>query len=91
MTLNELASKIPYKYRKQLLDGNVIYKAIADANDVQMRILIIIYENYVFPEGEKIDLKSPCLICLNNILNQFKNLEQYLVILERESKLLDSI
>ena len=91
MTLNELASKIPYKYRKQLLDGNVIYKAIADANDVQMRILIIIYENYVFPEGEKIDLKSPCFICLNNILNQFKNLEQYLVILERESKLLDSI
>lgn len=85
------AKTIPPDFRKMLLDGNVIYKALAAAGDIQMNILVIIYNNYIFTEGEPIDMSNPCLTCLGKILDIFRLLQPELVNLEKENKLLQTI
>lgn len=82
------AKKIPAIVRVELLTDNVIYKAVAAARDVHMAILLVVYNNHVHPEGEKIDINNPCIACLANILEIFQSLEPYLIMLEKENKLL---
>lgn len=82
------AKRIPQQFRQQLLSENVIYKAVPGAGDVQMGILVIIYNNYIFTEGEPIKMDNPCLACLGKVLDIFKLLEPELIALEKESKLL---
>jgi hypothetical protein len=90
-TVRDIAAQIPASVRKTLIDGNVIYKAVARPDDIQMQILVIVYEAHVFTEGEKINMDNPCMICLNNIINQMRLLEPELVILEREANLIESV
>ena len=87
---NYLAAKrIPPSFRKQLLDENTIYKAVPAAGDVQMGILVILYNNYIFTEGEPINMDNPCLACLGKILDIFKlQLLPEFLNLEKELKLL---
>lgn len=91
LSQKKIAAQIPAKFRKQILEDNVIYKAVPVSGDVHMKILGIVFENYVYPQGEKIDWDNPCQLCLRNIHTQFKALEKFLVALEKESKLIDSI
>lgn len=83
-----ISKQIPDIVRVELLTDNVIYKAVAAARDVHMAILLVVYNNHIHPEGERIDINNPCIACLANILEIFRNLEPYLILLEKESKLL---
>lgn len=91
MTIKDVAALIPDKFRKQILDDNVIYKAVAKGPDMQMRILVILYRNYINPGLPDIDMDNPCIRCLVDILDQFKSMEQYLVEIEREHNLIESV
>lgn len=86
MTLYQMAKQLPDKYRKHLIEENVIYKAIAKADDTHFKMLVIYWENY-FDASLKVD--TACNICLNGLLNKFKLLEPYFVQIEKESQLLE--
>lgn len=89
---NYLAAKqIPVKFRKKLLEENIIYKAIPAAGDIQMSVLVILYNTYIFTESEPIAMDNPCLACLGKVLDIFKLLEPELVTLEKELKMMQSI
>lgn len=83
-----VAKQIPAEFRRQLLNDNIIYKAVADTGDGHMAILIIIYRTYIFTDEPPIDINNPCLKCLAKILKIFQTIQPELVILEKESKLL---
>lgn len=87
MTLCDLCKQLPREYRQQLLDGNVIYKAIAKQEDTHMAMLFIYWKNYFEPGNESLEMA--CRSCLNSILEKFKMLEQYFVELEKEDQLLE--
>jgi len=86
MNLKDFARQLPDKYRRQLLEDNIIYKAIARVGDVHMKMLLIYWSHYM-------DTISPideqCNICLNEILKKYKDLEPIFVELEKEYQLLE--
>lgn len=100
MTLKDIAAKIPSHYRKDLLLNNEIYKAIADRSDSNMQMLWVLYSNYIEPnnaqyvyenKGGEIIIAGSCNICLNTVLTKFKELEPFLIELEKEKNLYDNI
>jgi hypothetical protein len=91
MTIRQIAAQLPPKFRKHLVDENIIYKAVAQPYDTHMKVLVVYYENYIFREGEKIDMTNPCMLCLGHVLEQFRILEPALIELEREANLLNEL
>ncbi|NCX93167.1 MAG: hypothetical protein EBX40_00610 [Gammaproteobacteria bacterium] len=87
--LKKQAARLPAKYRKQILEDNVIYKAVAQQGDTHMEILFLLYSNYYEPYNKS--LRRDCVQCLHSILTKFQNMERSFIQLEREAKLLDSI
>lgn len=90
----DLARMINPDVRKSMLEGNYIYKAVADENDTHMIMLFIIYSNYIEPDNSNYSYKdgritNVCRLCIGNVLDKFKLLEPYLISLERESKLIE--
>ena len=77
---------IPAKYRAFIVENNLIYKAIANPADTHMRQLFEIWVTCVEP-GKKDDFH--CNICLSNILANYREIEQTLVQLVKEDKLID--
>lgn len=86
MTLRQIAEKIPAEYRKEILETNMISQGVASASDPSMSYLGIIWKNYVAP-GEDLS----CGLCLERILNNFRQLQPVLLEMEKESKLLDQL
>lgn len=86
-----VAKSIPPEFRRQLLNDNIIYKAVVTPGDTHMAILIIIYRTYIFSEEPPIDINNPCLKCLAKILEVFRVIQPELVTLEKESKLLEGV
>lgn len=86
--LHQLARSIPKEYRDQILDENMIYKAIPASTDRHMRILFTIWTQYVDPNGEN-DLGCP--YCVTNVLNNFKQLEQILIDIRKQEQILDEL
>lgn len=84
----EIAQRIPAEYRKEILETNIITKAQASAMDVSMVYLFIIWRNHVEPNN---DLSLECGLCITRILDNFKQLLDTLVELEKESRLLNSL
>jgi len=91
MTNYHVAKLIPANFRAQLLRDNIIYKAVVAPGDPHMTILVIIYQNYIFNEGEPVDMSNPCLKCIDKVLSIFKDLLPELITLEKESKLLEAL
>lgn len=87
-TLRDIALLIPFEYRKQILDENVIYKAVAAAGDRHMSILFTIWTHYVDPGTP---LKQECGYCLTEILKNFRSLQDTFVELAKEEALLESL
>jgi hypothetical protein len=84
----KLVAKIPKEYRDNLLAENVIYKACASKTDRHMLILFTIWTTYVDPNGEN---NLDCPYCINNILNNFKQLQPSLVEAAKNEKILDEL
>ncbi len=94
MTYYEIAQQIPPQFRADILLGNFIWKALANESDPDMIKLFIFYKNYIEPDNlqyqyENGRIVNACKMCLTKILDTFKLLEPYLIILEKESKLIE--
>jgi hypothetical protein len=86
MTIKALAKQIPPEYRKEILHTNMISGAVATASDASMSYLGIIWKNYIDP-NENMD----CGLCLQRILENYRQMQPSLIELEKESNLLDQV
>lgn len=87
MLVNDIAKLIPERYRDKLLEENIIYKAIAVPSDPHMKVLYTIWKTYIEPNNTS--LSMDCSYCLANILKNFKGLQDPLIELSKNDKLLD--
>jgi len=85
MTLLELAAKIPAEYRKEILQLNLIGKAMATTADASMNYLGVIWKNYI-DANEKLD----CGLCLERVLNNYRQMVPAFIELEQQSRLLET-
>lgn len=100
MNYYEIAKLFPGKYRKAILKNNHIYKAVVKYDDYDMMQLFFMYSNFIEPNNtyyeyeilnRKIVAKEQCLVCLRNILDKFKLIEPYFIILEKEYIMLENL
>jgi hypothetical protein len=100
ITLLDIAALIPPDFRRQLLENNEIYKAVPENNDLNMQVLFVLYSNFIDPNNAMyaykstdgyIEIQTTCKICLNNIIAKFRELEPFLVQLEKEKQLYENI
>jgi hypothetical protein len=87
-SLRKLVLLIPKKYRKQLLDQNVIYRAKPNAQDPAMQVLHTVWTTFIDREG---DYAIECAYCCQNIIKNFQGLQSELVALAQEENLLDKL
>ena len=85
ITQEYFAALIPREYRQKLLNENIIYKAAALPQDPHMRVLFVVWSNYIDDNPGKMD----CVFCLQNILSNFKEMQDILIQLEKDAALLD--
>jgi hypothetical protein len=90
MDYKVLARRIPNNVRSQKLftADDPIATAIPISINYQMQVLFNIWFTFIEPEGEK---KLNCPICLQTILDNFRQMHGVLIELERESKILNEI
>ncbi len=86
MNLTQIAQLIPTEYRKEILLTNSIQTAIATTTDPTMMYLAKVWKEYVEP-NEKLD----CGLCMERILNNYRQLQNIFIELEKQSSLLDQI
>lgn len=90
MDYKQLARRIPNNVRSaKLFSGSdPIANAIPISVNYNMQILFNIWFTFIEPTGEK---KLNCPICLQNVLDNFRQMRGALAELERESKILNEI
>lgn len=86
MTVQQIAAMIPAEYRKEILLTNMIGRAVPVYADSSMFYLGTIWKNFVAPE-ESLE----CGLCLERILNNYRQLEPLLIELEKQNSLLHSL
>ena len=86
MTLRQIAEQIPGEYRKEILEMDMISKAIATNSDANMSYLGVIWKKYVAPDED-----LGCGMCVSRILGNYRQLQPLLITMEKESKLLDEV
>ncbi len=86
MTGKELANKIPAHYRKEILELNLVAKAVAVTYNESMAYLLIIYKDYINP-----DERTDCNLCCARVLDQFKKMLPYFIELEKDNRMLDQL
>lgn len=82
--MNKIALLIPSNIRKKLLNDNVISLAVGVADNPNMKYLMVLWKEYVEPQ-----LEITCGLCLNRVLNNFKQLQPVLIELEKGETLLN--
>lgn len=88
MSVKQLAAKLPENIIRELVEENVIARAVVNATDAYMDYLFVLWYNYYEPNGQG---NKNCPYCLNNILNNFKGMQDAIVELYREQKQLESL
>lgn len=85
-----LAKKVPTQVRelKILTEENPVYTATANKSDKNMMMLAKVWYEFIEPNAER---NYNCNICMNNILNGWKELFPALKELSIEHKLLESL
>lgn len=86
MSAQAIADLIPAIDRKQILDENVIAKALPIEGDVNMHYLVTVWKIYIEP-----GFIETCNSCRNRVLENYRQLQPLLVAMELESNLLNSI
>lgn len=85
-----LAKRIPDRIRSErlMIKADPIDNAHAISSNAHMQLLFAIYTEFVFP-GKEEDIE--CTLCLNRILNCFREMKTHLIDQEKQYKLLQSI
>lgn len=86
MSVKKLAALIPPEYRKEILDLEMIDKAIPNNTDTTMHYLSVIWKNYIEP-----DFDPACNLCYSRVLDNMKKAKPILIELEKQSRLLNDI
>jgi hypothetical protein len=81
--VKKIAELIPAGERSVILEQNLIAKAIGRADQYEMNYLMVIWRTYVEPD------LGVCPLCVNRILNNFRQLQGLLIEMEKQSKLLE--
>ena len=84
MSVKKLAALIPAEYRKEILDLDMIDKAIPNNTDTTMHYLAVIWKNYI-----ERDFDPSCNLCYSRVLNNMKKMQATLVEMEQQSRLLN--
>lgn len=85
MRLQKMAELIPAEYRKEMLELEMIDRAIPNNTDTAMHYLGIIWKNYIEPGFD-----PTCNYCYARVLKNLKQLKPALVELETSSRLLNN-
>lgn len=86
-SMQKLVAKIPHEFRRSIL-LEWIPTAKPTLANASFKILWEAYFIYVDPNGVK---KENCPICLNNVLENWKNMQKYLIEIEQEYSALDQL
>lgn len=86
MTSKQIAGLIPAEYRKEMLEMDLIANAQPVNTCTTMHYLTTIWKNYIEP-----DFVEGCNLCYARVLDNYKNMLQDLVALEKESNLIEGI
>jgi hypothetical protein len=78
-----IAALIPAEYRKEILELNMIDRAIGNSGDATMTYLATIWQSYV-----ETDFSPDCNLCYGRVLTNFKKLKPFLIQMEKDSNLL---
>lgn len=89
MGIKEVAKRIPDKVRslRLITEADPISNALQSSADYNMMLLAEIWYEFIEPHKEK----SYCPVCLGNILNNFKNMRDVLIELEKEYQTINSL
>lgn len=79
-----IAELFPAEERADILNLDLINKAVVSHSSLEMQHLMILWEQYVEP-----GVKVTCGMCFERILNNFRQIQHQLIKLEHDSKLLD--
>lgn len=85
MTYEQIANLIPREYRDDILEKDMINKAQAVNSDNTMLYLHTIWKSYVD------SMIGDCALCLQKVLNNYRQLQPVLISLAKNEKLLDGI
>lgn len=90
MDYRSIARKIPDNVRSRLIicDADPITHAVPVQVNYHMNVLFEVWFEFIEPSSPK---KYNCPICLQNILNNYREMKGALIELEREYRLLNSI
>lgn len=90
MSYKFYAKKIPAAVRREriLTTADPIQVAVAVPGNPAMQMLFEIWFTFIEPNGEK---KYNCPVCLQNVLNNFREMKGELIQLEKESKMLEAL
>jgi hypothetical protein len=86
MSLKRIAELIPPEYRKEILELDMIGRAIGQTSDPTMHYLATIWTNYIEP-----DFTGDCNLCMGRVLDNFKQMKNILVEMEKEMNLLKQV
>jgi hypothetical protein len=87
MSMSKLAAAIPHEYRQRIL-LEWIPAAKATMSNKAFEALWNAYFIYIDPNAVK---KDNCPICLQNVLDNWKSMQKYLVDAEKEYNTLEKI
>lgn len=86
MTAQQIAALIPAVYRREILETDSISTAIASTGNPTMMYLATIWKNYINPQ-ESLE----CGLCMERILNNYRQMQPVFVEMERNASLLESL
>jgi hypothetical protein len=86
-SMKKIAESIPHEYREKIITEWLPAAKATMGND-EYKMLWEAYFIYIDPDGIR---KDNCPICLQNILDNWKSLTQYLVEAEKEYNALEKI
>ena len=82
--IQQIVALFPIKHVKQIIDENLIAKAVASGTSSEMQQLMIMWKNYVEP-----DLNTVCGTCFERILKNYKELQSFFIDKLKQESLLD--
>ncbi len=102
MNYYEIAKIIPARFRNKILKDNHIFKAVVDFGDYDMMQLWFYWANLIEPESMvykyeirdgriQVLAEQQCKKCLRTLLDKWILLEPYLVLIEKEDSLLQTL
>lgn len=77
---------IPKDRRDEIISKNIIANAVPLGSNAYMKFLFVLWYNYIEPNGQG---SLDCSFCLQNVLGNFKAMQDTIIELHKEEQLLE--